>query len=51
MSTHSRSGTNAKRIAPDFYDLAFVKRNTAQAAASHLSERYTQHNLAGPDGV
>ena len=42
--------TDAKRIVLDFFDLAFVQREAAQAAERYLGTTYTQHNPTAPDG-
>jgi len=43
--------THAKRIVLDFYDLAFVQREPAQAAERYLGAEYKQHNPTAPDGA
>ena len=48
MSTEAT--TDAKRVVLDFFDLAFVRREAAQAAERYLGETYTQHNPTAPDG-
>jgi predicted SnoaL-like aldol condensation-catalyzing enzyme len=49
MSTGQQS--DAKRVVLDFFDLAFVRREPAQAAERYLGARYTQHNPTAPDGA
>ena len=41
----------AKRVVLDFFELAFVKREPAQAAERYLGAGYTQHNPTAPDGA
>ena len=48
MSTDVTS--DAKRVVLDFFDLAFVQREAAQAAERYLGTTYTQHNPTAPDG-
>jgi predicted SnoaL-like aldol condensation-catalyzing enzyme len=48
MSTDVTS--DAKRVVLDFFDLAFVQREAAQAAEQYLGTTYTQHNPTAPDG-
>jgi len=50
MSHHSSQAPEAKRLALDFVDLAFVQRQPAQAAERYLGATYTQHNPTAPDG-
>ena len=42
---------DAKRVVLDFFDLAFVQREPAQAAERYLGTTYTQHNPTAPDGA
>ena len=42
---------DAKQVVLDFYDLAFVKRQPAQARTLYLSSEYKQHNPTAPDGA
>ena len=51
MSTDQPTRTDAKRVVLDFFDLAFVKREPAQAAERYLGDAYTQHNPTAPDGA
>ncbi len=51
MSSDQTSGTDAKRIVLDFYDLAFVKRQPAEARDRYLGAEYKQHNPTAPDGA
>ncbi len=51
MSTHQPNQSDAKRVVLDFFDLAFVKREPAQAADRYLGATYTQHNPTAPDGA
>ena len=48
MSTGTIPDT--KQIVLDFFDLAFVQREAAQAAKRYLGTTYTQHNPTAPDG-
>ncbi len=48
MSTDPLSETDPRRVVLDFYDLAFVKREPAQAAERYLRAGYTQHNPTAP---
>ena len=48
MSTDVTS--DAKRVVLNFFDLAFVQREAAQAAEQYLGTTYTQHNPTAPDG-
>ena len=48
MSTDVMS--DAKRVVLDFFDLAFVQREAAQAAERYLGKTYTQHSPTAPDG-
>ena len=50
MSGNAASERN-KRLVLEFFELAFVKREPAQAAARYLGETYTQHNPTAPDGA
>ena len=50
MTPDPQSGQDAKRIVLDFFDLAFVKREAAQAAERYLGTEYKQHNPLAPDG-
>jgi len=43
--------TEAKQLVLDFFDLAFIQREPAQAAERYLGETYTQHNPTAPDGA
>ena len=47
-SDHDES--DAKRLVLDFFHLAFVQREAAQAAERYLGAGYTQHNPTAPDG-
>jgi predicted SnoaL-like aldol condensation-catalyzing enzyme len=47
MSTTTQ---DPKQIVLDFYDLAFIKRELAEAAERFLGDPYTQHNPSAPDG-
>ncbi|MFI6977324.1 nuclear transport factor 2 family protein [Embleya sp. NPDC050154] len=40
-----------KRIAQDFFDLAFNDKQPMDAAAKYLGARYIQHNPHAPDGA
>jgi predicted SnoaL-like aldol condensation-catalyzing enzyme len=51
MSTHHPNRSDAKRVVLDFFDLAFVRREPAQAAERYLGDAYTQHNPTAPDGA
>jgi predicted SnoaL-like aldol condensation-catalyzing enzyme len=51
MSTDQPNRSDAKRVVLDFFDLAFVKREPAQAAERYLGAGYTQHNPTAPDGA
>jgi predicted SnoaL-like aldol condensation-catalyzing enzyme len=50
MTRDPQSRQDAKRIVLDFFDLAFVKREAAQAAERYLGTEYKQHNPLAPDG-
>jgi len=50
MANELPTHTNAKKLVLDFFDLAFVKRDAAQAADRYLGSSYTQHNPTAPDG-
>ncbi len=50
MTTSVQNGSDAKRIVLEFFDLAFVQRQPAQAAERYLGATYTQHNPTAPDG-
>ena len=50
MTPDPQSRQDAKRIVLDFFDLAFVKREAAQAAERYLGTEYKQHNPLAPDG-
>ncbi|MGL6234835.1 MAG: nuclear transport factor 2 family protein [Segniliparus sp.] len=39
-----------KRLVTDFYELAFVRGNVAQAADQYIGDPYTQHNPEVADG-
>jgi predicted SnoaL-like aldol condensation-catalyzing enzyme len=41
---------DVKRVVLEFFDLAFVEREPAQAAERFLGAAYTQHNPTAPDG-
>ena len=43
--------TEPKQVVLDFYDLAFVKRQPAEARDRYLSPAYKQHNPTAPDGA
>jgi predicted SnoaL-like aldol condensation-catalyzing enzyme len=51
MSTDEPTRDDAKRVVLDFFDLAFVQREPAQAAERYLGATYTQHNPTAPDGA
>ncbi len=51
MSTHHPNRSDAKRVVLDVFDLAFVRREPAQAAERYLGDAYTQHNPTAPDGA
>jgi predicted SnoaL-like aldol condensation-catalyzing enzyme len=51
MSTAQPTRTDAKRVVLDLFDLAFVRREPAQAAERYLGDAYTQHNPTAPDGA
>ena len=51
MSPDPRNETDPKRLVLDFFDLAFVKREAAQAAERYLGAQYKQHNPTAPDGA
>ena len=42
--------SDAKRLVLDFFELAFVNREAAQAAERYLGAAYKQHNPTAPDG-
>ena len=42
--------SDAKRLVLEFFDLAFVQRDAAQAAERYLGAEYKQHNPTAPDG-
>ena len=44
MSSAGPAEPQAKKLVLDFFDLAFVKREPAQAAERYLGADYTQHN-------
>ena len=50
MSSPVPTESDAKRIVLDFFDLAFVQGEPAQAAERYLGRVYTQHNPTAPDG-
>ena len=50
MTSGSLHEADAKRLVLDFFDLAFVKRDAAQAAERYLGTEYKQHNPTAPDG-
>ena len=50
MSSAGPAEPQAKKLVLDFFDLAFVKREPAQAAERYLGADYTQHNPTAPDG-
>jgi predicted SnoaL-like aldol condensation-catalyzing enzyme len=50
MTPDLQSKQDAKRIVLDFFDLAFVKREAAQAAERYLGTEYKQHNPMAADG-
>jgi predicted SnoaL-like aldol condensation-catalyzing enzyme len=50
MTPDMQSKQDAKGIVLDFFDLAFVKREAAQAAERYLGTEYKQHNPLAPDG-
>ena len=41
---------DAKRLVLEFFDLAFVQREAAEAAERYMGEVYIQHNPMAPDG-
>jgi predicted SnoaL-like aldol condensation-catalyzing enzyme len=44
--------SDSKQTALGFFELAFVQKNPAEAAAQYFGdEGYTQHNPAAPDGA
>ncbi len=47
MSIELPNESNTKRLVLEFFDLAFVKREPAQAAERYLGASYTQHNAIG----
>jgi predicted SnoaL-like aldol condensation-catalyzing enzyme len=51
MSTELPNASNTKRLVLEFFDLAFVKREPAQAVERYLGATYTQHNPTAPDGA
>ena len=51
MTEGVQSEQDAKRVVLDFFDLAFVRRDPAQAAEKYLGTVYTQHNPMAPDGA
>ena len=50
MTASLEGEQSAKRIVLDFFDLAFVHRNAAEAAERYLGAEYKQHNPLAPDG-
>lgn len=40
-----------KKVVRDFYDLAFNRKQPADAAAAHLGSTYRQHNPGAADGA
>ena len=50
MTASLQSEQSAKRIVLDFFDLAFVQGEPAQAAERCLGPVYKQHNPTAPDG-
>ena len=51
MTTDQLTESDAKGVVLAFFDLAFVRREPAQAAERHLGANYTQHNPTAPDGA
>ncbi|HYG94110.1 MAG TPA: nuclear transport factor 2 family protein [Nocardioides sp.] len=43
--------TDTKQLVLDFFELAFVQRQPAEAAERYLGQSYTQHNPTAPDGA
>jgi predicted SnoaL-like aldol condensation-catalyzing enzyme len=50
MAPDVQTTQDTKQLVLDFYDLAFVQRDAAQAAERYLSPDYKQHNPQAPDG-
>ena len=50
MNSDPQSEQDAKRIVVDFFNLAFVRRQAAEAAERYLGSEYRQHNPLAPDG-
>ena len=50
MTSESQNQSDAKSLVVDFFDLAFTKREAAQAAERYLGAEYKQHNPTAPDG-
>jgi predicted SnoaL-like aldol condensation-catalyzing enzyme len=44
-------GNANKQLVADFYELAFNRRQPADAAARYLAPQYIQHNPGAPDGA
>ena len=50
MTSELPSEQDAKRIVLEFFDLAFVQGQAAEAAERYLGTEYKQHNPHAPDG-
>jgi predicted SnoaL-like aldol condensation-catalyzing enzyme len=50
MGLDAQIEPDAKRLVLDFFELAFVQRDIAQAAERYLGTVYKQHNPLAPDG-
>jgi predicted SnoaL-like aldol condensation-catalyzing enzyme len=50
MTPASQADHDARRIVLQFFDLAFVRREPAQAAERYMGTMYTQHNPLAADG-
>jgi predicted SnoaL-like aldol condensation-catalyzing enzyme len=51
MSALPHTESDPKHLVLEFFDLAFVKREPAQAAERYLGANYVQHNPTAPDGA
>jgi len=51
MNRDPQGDLDAERVVREFFDLAFVQREAAEAAERYLGVRYTQHNPTAPDGA
>ena len=49
--TDASTPRDAKRVALEFFDLAFVNRQPELARDRYLGATYTQHNPTAPDGA